>query len=77
MTTSAKSECARQCSGRKVTIGDWLFTLNLNPLIIPVGPVQVTCTRPSPTCDAWILVGGPGTVEGNKCMALVLLSLVS
>ena len=46
-------------------VGDWLFTLNVNPLIVPAGLVQVTCTRPSPICDAWT-VGGSGTVEGNK-----------
>ena len=47
-------------------VGDWLFTLNVNPLIVPAGLFQVTCTCPSPACDAWTLVGGPGTVEGNK-----------
>ena len=47
-------------------VGDWLFTLNLNPPIVLVGLFQVTCTRPSPICDAWTLVGGSGTVEGNK-----------
>ena len=45
---------------------DWLFALNLNPSIVPVGLFQVTCTCPSPICNAWTLVGGSGTVEGNK-----------
>ena len=49
-----------------VSVGGSPFTLNENPSIVPAGLVQVTCTRPSSTCDAWTLVGGSGTVEGNK-----------